>query len=251
MLYRHSGKVTKDRKFEIYGGGYVENITEPDIDGNVKATITHAFTLATPLKQGEKFLENFKWDSKKKKEGSWGHFWNQYGMNIISIKDFWNLVDGSNCIAFDKSTVSEETAFTSSDVDSLKNSLAKGFDVTVVDEGGRSFKKQSYTGIAKKIDFNKLQKVNNHIGMIGELIVFNMLAEKAKLEGLKAPEQVSVTRGDGLGYDILAFDTSGNEIHVEVKASTQKYVDGIKISANEMQHLKLNTLSTSFIEFTT
>lgn len=237
VLNRHSGKITKDRKFEIYSGGYVESITEPDADGNVEATITHAFTFTTPLKQGEAFLENFKWGSKKKKEGSWGHFWNQYGMNTISIKDFWNLVEGCNCIIpFDKSIVDEEAELTSSDVDSLKNSdiLANGFDVTVVDEGVHSSKKQFYTGIAKKIDFNKLQKVKNHIGMIGGSIVFNMLAEKAKLEGLKAPEQVSVTRGDGLGYDILAFDASGNEIHVEVKTSTQKYIDGIKISANEM-----------------
>lgn len=152
VLNRHSGKVTKDRKFEICAGGYVENITEPDADGTVEATITHAFTFTTPLKQGEAFLENFKWDSKKKKEGSWGHFWNQYGMNIISIKDFWNLVEGRNCIAFDKSIVDKEAAFTNSDIESLKNSdiLAKEFDVTVVDEGVNSSRKQSYTGIAKK-----------------------------------------------------------------------------------------------------
>lgn len=44
VLNRHPGKITKDRKWEIYGGGYVESISEPDEAGNVTAVITHAFT---------------------------------------------------------------------------------------------------------------------------------------------------------------------------------------------------------------
>ncbi|MGN1343668.1 MAG: hypothetical protein ACI4U3_03760 [Traorella sp.] len=67
VLNRHPGKLTRDRKFEIYSGGYVESITEPDEEGNVVAKITHAFTFVTPIKQGSSFLENFEWDSKIKK----------------------------------------------------------------------------------------------------------------------------------------------------------------------------------------
>lgn len=50
VLNRHPGKLTKDRKFEIYSGGYVDSITQPDEEGYVVATITHAFTFATPIK---------------------------------------------------------------------------------------------------------------------------------------------------------------------------------------------------------
>ncbi|RHW45119.1 hypothetical protein DS832_08370 [Bombilactobacillus bombi] len=237
VLNRHPGKITKDRKFEIYSGGYVKSITKPDVDGNVVATITHAFTFATPLKQGGAFLENFKWDSKKKKEGSWEHFWNQYGMNMISMKDFWNLVKGQNCVAFDESTINEETELTDSEIQELESTgaLTSGFEITVINDGeARRPKEHKYTGVAKKIDFTEVQKAKSKTGKIGELIVLDMLTKEAKLKGLKDPEQVSVTRGDGLGYDILSFDTAGNEIHVEVKTSTGKYADGFDITANEI-----------------
>ena len=81
VLNRHPGKIKKDRKFEIYGGGYVEKIEPIDDQGNVVATISHAFIIDPPIKQGDSFIENFEWDSKKKKPGTWEHFWNQYGMN--------------------------------------------------------------------------------------------------------------------------------------------------------------------------
>ncbi|MDU2437495.1 MAG: DUF3883 domain-containing protein, partial [Staphylococcus epidermidis] len=50
----------------------------------------------------------------------------------------------------------------------------------------------------------------------------------------KLPEHVSKTEGDGHGYDIRAFDQSGNEIHIEVKASKTNFSDGFEMSANEV-----------------
>ena len=237
VLNRHSGKATKDRKFEIYSGGYVESISEPDEDGNVIAKITHAFTFVTPLRQGSTFLENFKWDSKTKKGDSWGHFWNQYGMNKISMTDFWNLVEGQNCVLFDPSLHKVEDDLTNEEVQELSKSdvSSTGFSVTVVEEGKVHKKsKNKYTGVAKKIDFAKVQKSKNKTGKLGELIVLDLLTEEAKLKGLKKPEHVSLTRGDGLGYDILAYDSVGDEIHVEVKTSKGKYADGFDISSNEV-----------------
>ena len=35
VLNRHPGKITKDRKWEIYGGGYVDSISKLDDKGNV------------------------------------------------------------------------------------------------------------------------------------------------------------------------------------------------------------------------
>ena len=50
------------------------------------------------IKQGDVFIENFRWESKKKKVHGWGHFWNQYGMNTISFSDFQRLTENVNCV---------------------------------------------------------------------------------------------------------------------------------------------------------
>lgn len=70
-------------------GGIIDYITEPDIDGYVYAMVKLSFKLKKPLEQiTSKFLKDFEWTSKDKKEGSWAHFWNQYGMNVIDEHDF-------------------------------------------------------------------------------------------------------------------------------------------------------------------
>lgn len=68
VLNRHPGKITKDRKWEIYGGGYVESISEPDEDGNVIAVISHAFKIEPPIRQGDSFIENYEWKTPSKKK---------------------------------------------------------------------------------------------------------------------------------------------------------------------------------------
>lgn len=93
VLNRHPSKLSKDKKFEIYAGGYVEQISKPDEDGNVRALITHSFNIEPPIKQGDDFIESFKWSSKKKKSNNWANFWNQYGMNEIKIDEFEKLVN--------------------------------------------------------------------------------------------------------------------------------------------------------------
>ena len=53
VLSRRPGKLTKDRKFEIYAGGVVTHISNPDSEGNVVATIDHAFQIIPSIKQGD------------------------------------------------------------------------------------------------------------------------------------------------------------------------------------------------------
>lgn len=108
VLSRRPGKLTKDRKFEIYAGGVVTHISDPDSEGNVVATIDHAFQIIPSIKQGDDFIENFQWDSKKKKLNSWEHFWNQYGMNSISFSDFSRLMQNANCVPLDGTLDSNE-----------------------------------------------------------------------------------------------------------------------------------------------
>ena len=240
VLNRHPGKLMADRKFEIYGGGYVESITPIDDNGNVVAKISHAFVIDPPIKQGDSFLENFQWESKNKKEGTWEHFWNQYGMNTISFEDFKNLMVNARCELIDSSSKAEkESDLSDDDIKELETNAASGFTVTFVDEGLMHKKLNTkYTGVARKVDFKKIQASKDRIGQIGEEVIMDVLIERAKKEGLKAPVHVSKEEGDGAGYDIRCWDADGNEEHVEVKATTDKYSDGFEMSRNEIEASK-------------
>lgn len=89
----------------------------------------------------------------------------------------------------------------------------------------------------RKIDYCALQKQNAIIGFLGEQIVLNY--EKNRLKNhpdlVQQIEHVSQTQGDGLGYDILSFDTYGNPIYIEVKTTTQGKGTPFYISNNELE----------------
>ena len=233
VLSRHPGKLTKDRRFEIYAGGYVEDISEPDAEGNVVAKITHAFTISPPIKQGTDFLDNFVWDSKMKIPGSWEHFWNQYGMNTISYTDFCNLLKDANCIEVKPG---EEEDLSEEEVKELKAEDYQGFKVVFEEDGPvRKNTQRTYSGVARHIDFSKMNKAKTKTGFIAETIVMELLSKKAEEEGTKPPVWISKEKGDGAGYDIAAFDSEDREIHVEVKGSRDKYADGFEMTINEVE----------------
>ena len=240
VLNRHPGKITRDRKFEIYGGGYVEKITPIDDKGNVVATISHAFVIEPPIKQGDSFIESFEWDSKTKKPGTWEHFWNQYGMNAISFTDFQNLMENARCIPVGEMLgLPSEEDLTEEEVKEMAGSSAGGFNITFETDGRvHSKKTKKRTGVAKKVDWKKVQASRDRTAVLGEEIVFDILLEEAKEKGLKLPVHVSKEEGDGAGYDILAWDKEGNEIHIEVKASKDRYADGFEMSRNEVEASK-------------
>lgn len=234
VLSRRPGKLTKDRRFEIYAGGYVESISEADDEGNVIAVISHPFNIIPPIKQGDESLESYEWKSKKRKQGSWEHFWNQYGMNTISYEDFKGLLENANCVAADTEVISEEEDLTKEDVDALLEEEAKGFTITLEGDGKYLKAKGKYKGIARKPDYDKIQKAKNKTGALGEEIVMDFLVMKAEKIGAKAPVHVSKDEGDGLGYDIRAWDAEGNELHIEVKATKKNYIDGFEMTYNEI-----------------
>jgi len=75
----------------------------------------------------------------------------------------------------------------------------------------------------RKIDYGILQAENRALGQRGERVIVNL--ERQRLTEARRPdlaERISwVARviGDGLGYDVLSFDTDGTELHVEVKTT--------------------------------
>lgn len=78
--------------------------------------------------------------------------------------------------------------------------------------------------IGVRQDYLALEAANQSLGRAGEELVLNFEAER--LHGLGAGklaeriEHVSVTQGDGLGFDILSFETDGKERLIEVKTTS-------------------------------
>jgi len=74
-----------------------------------------------------------------------------------------------------------------------------------------------------KIDWALLNDSRAEIGVGGEVWILSLL--KLELQAAGRPdlasrvEHVSQTTGDGLGYDIVAFDQTGTELFVEVKTT--------------------------------
>lgn len=137
FLYRRPGKSTINRKFYIYGGGVISKVTAPDNDGFVYAEVIFPFKLVKPIEQGDPYIENFRWSSKNKKPGSWEHFWNQYGINLINKEDFFNLVGDLEYVVpanidVGQSTVQEfvEEYGETKDID------PKDFEINMDDEDG-------------------------------------------------------------------------------------------------------------------
>ncbi|MDB1684465.1 hypothetical protein [Enterococcus durans] len=222
VLNRHPGKITKDRKWEIYGGGYVESISEPDEAGNVTAVITHAFTIEPPIKQGDSFIENFSWNSpskkKRKKPNSWAYFWDQYGMNEITYVDFVGLIENRHLVPIDdKELLSVETDLTNAEVEEIEQASSESFTV-LVDEVGpnrpNGTQKRKFTG--RNTDWERVNKSKQKTGALGEEIVLDILTQEAEKHKLKLPEHVSKTKySDG-------FEMSANEVAASLEGTPYK-----------------------------
>lgn len=241
FLYRRPGKSTANRKFNIYGGGVIDYITPPDADGNVFAVVKLPFKLKEPLEQKtSKFLEDFEWTSKQKKPGSWEHFWNQYGMNVIDEHDFWGLVGEQEYIV--PGNTNPYNPYVKEAAEEL-NDTAEGFDIqgfqiNIEDEedqkkmpSGKAEASHELTG--KHVDYKKLQSAKTSVGKAGEYLVLDLLREQ--YEGTDAViEHVAETEGDGCGYDIRITFPNKKEIRIEVKTTTSAYIDGFYLTPREL-----------------
>jgi Protein NO VEIN, C-terminal len=75
-----------------------------------------------------------------------------------------------------------------------------------------------------KRDYLDREARNHSLGFAGETLV--LAYERHRLRSVGKPnlservEHVSVTQGDGLGFDVLSFDTDGRERFIEVKTTS-------------------------------
>lgn len=92
-------------------------------------------------------------------------------------------------------------------------------------------------------DFVDLERRNRSLGAAGEIVVLNFEKRRLQRDGradlAERVEHVSRTIGDGLGFDILSFDTrTGHERHLEVKTTRQGDTFPFYVSRNEVAYSK-------------
>ncbi|MBD8590397.1 DUF3883 domain-containing protein [Peribacillus simplex] len=76
----------------------------------------------------------------------------------------------------------------------------------------------------KRNDYVKQQKKNSKIGFIGEQLILIKEMEMLRKAGMHVladkVDHVSITKGDGMGFDIKSFTIEGEEKYIEVKTTT-------------------------------
>lgn len=92
--------------------------------------------------------------------------------------------------------------------------------------------------IPLRIDFVKLEADRRDLGRAGEEAVVRFERDRLLAQGrrrlARMVEHVSLTRGDGLGYDVLSFDDEGDELLIEVKTTRRPREFPFLITRNEV-----------------
>ena len=87
-------------------------------------------------------------------------------------------------------------------------------------------------------NYLELEALNRSVGLAGEQFVATLEHRRLWLAGKRTLadriEHVSVTRGDGLGYDVLSFEESGKERLIEVKTTRFGQMTPFFVSRNEV-----------------
>lgn len=91
---------------------------------------------------------------------------------------------------------------------------------------------------AAKRDYLALESRNRSLGEAGERFVVEYEARRlhslGKRKLVDRIEQVSTTRGDGLGFDVLSFEQSGQERLIEVKTTSFARETPFYVTRNEL-----------------
>lgn len=76
----------------------------------------------------------------------------------------------------------------------------------------------------RHVDYGRLQEESRRVGALGEELV--MAYERYRLRDAGRPDLAGTVQwvakeiGDGLGYDVLSFELSGEELYIEVKSTS-------------------------------
>jgi hypothetical protein len=91
---------------------------------------------------------------------------------------------------------------------------------------------------ASRRDYLACEARNRSLGHAGELFVLELESRRLHAEGKKALcdriEHVAASKGDGLGYDVLSFESNGRERLIEVKTTAFGKLTPFYVSRNEV-----------------
>lgn len=91
---------------------------------------------------------------------------------------------------------------------------------------------------AARRDYLAQESRNRSLGKAGELFVLELETQRLHAAGKKSlagrVEHVATTQGDGLGYDVLSFETDGRERLIEVKTTAFGELTPFFVSRNEL-----------------
>lgn len=106
-----------------------------------------------------------------------------------------------------------------------------------ISERDINFKKKIIA--SNNTDFIEKEIRNKHLGLLGELFILQSEIEYLNANGREdlavQVEHVSSVIGDGLGYDILSYDLSGNEKKIEVKTTRSDITRPFYLTRNELE----------------
>jgi hypothetical protein len=92
--------------------------------------------------------------------------------------------------------------------------------------------------VAVRRDYLALEASNRSLGRAGEQLVLAYEARRLHSEGARQLadriEHVSVTQGDGLGFDILSFERTGRERLIEVKTTSYGKLTPFYVTRTEL-----------------
>lgn len=95
-----------------------------------------------------------------------------------------------------------------------------------------------------KRDYLAQEARNRSLGQAGEIFVAEIearrLHEAGKKELSDRVEHVARTQGDGLGFDVLSFETDGRERLIEVKTTTFGQLTPFYVTRNEVKRSELD-----------
>lgn len=98
---------------------------------------------------------------------------------------------------------------------------------------------------ASKRDYVAREARNRALGLAGEELVLSYEQQRLERSGFGAlagkVEHVSVKQGDGVGYDILSFETDGRERFIEVKTTAFAKATPFYVSRNEVEFSKMTS----------
>lgn len=87
-------------------------------------------------------------------------------------------------------------------------------------------------------DYLAREARNRSLGRAGELFVLELESRRLHAEGKKSLseriEHVAASKGDGLGYDVLSFESDGRERLIEVKTTAFGELTPFYVSRNEI-----------------